>query len=283
MRPKVDQDHEVIEDYYDFSKIDIENIRDRIEIIDCENVGVSYGQFVTCLYQNMLKNEIYDYYMFLEDDYVASIHDFDTLMIDEFKYWNLINVGRFNNPSMFLCTGIAKHENYTVRRLWYNYKRIVCLDFSLGIMNYHAVNNLFDMYPYDAIMDSFRTFKGSKKYGSNLHINQIFFSYLINNSNIVVRDICAKYLSVFYETDIDGGILVNYPETYWKLQDIITRPMRTLKFDAPLFMPLQFFFPQPRDNVINLCREQIKNQALFKEMIKNISQSIDQALKSIVT
>ena len=46
MKPKINKNHETYHDYYNFDNINISNIKDKIKIIECENIGISYGQFL---------------------------------------------------------------------------------------------------------------------------------------------------------------------------------------------------------------------------------------------
>src|SRR5438445_10382939 len=64
MKPKINNDHLEIKDYYNFDKIDIANIKNKIKILECENIGLSYGQF----FNTVKNNNDFDYYIFVEDD-----------------------------------------------------------------------------------------------------------------------------------------------------------------------------------------------------------------------
>ena len=65
MKPKINNNHIAYKNYYNFDDIDLKNIRHKIDIIECYNIGISYGQFLTAIY----KEQNYDYYIFIEDDY----------------------------------------------------------------------------------------------------------------------------------------------------------------------------------------------------------------------
>ena len=43
------------------------NIKTKIKIFECENIGISYGQFFT----GINKNIDFDYHIFIEDDYIV--------------------------------------------------------------------------------------------------------------------------------------------------------------------------------------------------------------------
>ena len=73
MKPKIDKHHEEISGYYDFSNINLDNIKDKIVICECDNVGISYGQF----FKAIENDNSYDYYIFMEDDYTPFIDYFE--------------------------------------------------------------------------------------------------------------------------------------------------------------------------------------------------------------
>jgi hypothetical protein len=52
--------------YYDFKYLNLYNINHKIEIIECDNIGISYGQFLYAIFNNLS----FDYYILIEDDYV---------------------------------------------------------------------------------------------------------------------------------------------------------------------------------------------------------------------
>ena len=60
MKPKINENHEKYHDYYNFDNINISNIKDKIKIIECENIGISYGQF----FAGISRDTNFDYYIF---------------------------------------------------------------------------------------------------------------------------------------------------------------------------------------------------------------------------
>lgn len=100
MKPLVDKEHSIIEDYYNFDNIDIDNIRHKIKIYECLNIGISYGQFL-----NSIKNDMdFDFYIFTEDDYVPFIDYFEKILINEYLSINL---------DIFLCLQFIKGKKIT--------------------------------------------------------------------------------------------------------------------------------------------------------------------------
>ena len=73
MKPRINSNHAEIPNYYNFDNIDISNIKDKIKIYECQNIGISYGQFLTAIF----KDNDFDYYIFIEDDYFPCIDNFE--------------------------------------------------------------------------------------------------------------------------------------------------------------------------------------------------------------
>jgi hypothetical protein len=84
MKPKIDIQHFEYPDYYNFENIEISNIKNKIKIIECENIGISYGQFLTAI----TSEKEFDYHIFVEDDYIFFKDYFEEYMINELKNTN---------------------------------------------------------------------------------------------------------------------------------------------------------------------------------------------------
>jgi hypothetical protein len=115
MKPYCDPEKQCM-DYYNIEQ-EIEKSTVPIVCIDCENFGYSNGQWLKCyeIYRNM-----FDYYIFIEDDYIPFTNNFDTLLIDNYKT-------RFDNNIGKLCgfaEGYPKHKKHIFPL---HYDSIVCL------------------------------------------------------------------------------------------------------------------------------------------------------------
>lgn len=130
MKPKINKEHKIIEDYYDFSSLDISNIKDKIQIIECENRCISYGQFFTAIEND--KNNLYDYYIFTEDDYIPFLEDFDKILIDSYDV---------ENPN-FLCLSVNYLEKNKPYRWDYFGKNFIVPDFSIGILDKKSIEKI---------------------------------------------------------------------------------------------------------------------------------------------
>jgi hypothetical protein len=65
--------NDIINSYYDIE------LNDKIKIIDCENKYQSYGQWLKAV---ELFLDDFDYFIFIEDDYIPGTHDFDKKLIE---------------------------------------------------------------------------------------------------------------------------------------------------------------------------------------------------------
>lgn len=241
MRPKVNPEHTVIPDYYDFSKINISNIKDKIKIIDCENIGVSYGQFITCL--NMFRDQ-FDYHIFIEDDYAASCHNFDQILIS-----NYLAKVKQTSSNVFLCAGIVKNPDKTLQTLEWADESIVVADFSLGILSKLSAKMLFDKFTYKQMMDAHK-----RLVGKDISHSQILFSWQLKKSDVLIVDYCNKFMSIFYCSGGDVFKLLNYEKKIWRLDNPKLWSHNPILL-PPIFLPLQLFFPVVRESLISICQK----------------------------
>ena len=153
MKPKINKEHFEIPDYYNFDNIDISNIKNKIKIYECENIGISYGQFFNALFIDL----DFDYYIFIEDDYFPFIDNFDDCLINMIDNYNLptylcsfidLNkVVNLNTSKNFFDDDISKIKVQSyLNKYDFNNKSINIPDFSLGILNKSAAINLKNTY-----------------------------------------------------------------------------------------------------------------------------------------
>jgi hypothetical protein len=158
---QVNDEHETIKDYYNIDNLDLDKIKDKIKIYDCENIGISYGQFIKAIEID----NTFDYYIFVEDDYIPCKDYFENDLIDELNK---------NDTSSFLCLTIYKNKKWNVLDILninfssrvkelkekfnlYNTSINNCCvpDFSIGILSKHTVNKLLKTYLFGQI-ENFR-------------------------------------------------------------------------------------------------------------------------------
>lgn len=239
MRPKVNPEDTVIEGYYDFSQLCIDNIRDRIEICDCENVGISYGQY----FAGISRNRDCDVHFWLEDDYVVCCDYFEEILLDKSclygknthlcpfiyknKTWNIVPYARSveEDPSNIRLLQ-DKLVEYGIESLDCHIPDMM----QLGLLTRESVNLIWETFgSLDNLLDFFRIpFK-------RIWLHQILFGYVLSLSGVDLRDTADSHLNLFYETSINTVFLCNYPEhvNTWK-----DREYRHEKLALPLCMPL---------------------------------------------
>jgi RimJ/RimL family protein N-acetyltransferase len=133
-----------------------------------DNVGQSYGQFFHA-YESY-KNE-FDYYIFVEDDYMVDIDHFDKILVDEF-----VN----QEVDGFLCS----YSGST------SYDPIGGASISNGIMSTNSMSKIYDIFPNPT--QKINDLKG--------YMCQMNFSKLIWESNLHFKDISKKYRVPYYGT-----------------------------------------------------------------------------------
>ena len=93
-------DRKKIENYY----VNIEHLKEKIEIIECENYGYSEGQWLKA-YE---LDKTFDYYLFMEDDYCPNMDNFDSIFMDIYKKKFPDNIG-------VLCSVVEGTKNYNIK------------------------------------------------------------------------------------------------------------------------------------------------------------------------
>lgn len=227
MKPKINSHHIEMKNYYNFEDIHIENIKHKIKIYECENIGISYGQFITAI----SREPNFDYYIFIEDDYFIFKDNFENDFIknlknDEFlclsirdKIWDIFLEITDNNESYDIYNELKnKAKLYPQLN-----NTSFCPDFSIGILTRETVNNLLKTFiSFDNIIDLFNiNFRC-------IWIHQILFGYILTIANINISHLTDKHLILFYETTSNLIEIWNNPNL---------PPV-----DLPLFVPVDVFF-----------------------------------------
>lgn len=239
MKPKINLNHEEIDGYYDFNNLNLNNIYNKIQIIECENIGISYGQFFTGIFHNI----DYDYYILIEDDYVIFKKSFADEFIEEFSK---------NENDSLLCSFIYKKRNWDIisyahtigenhdnicllneKLMKYNMENIRCSipDFSLTLLSKNTVLNIIKRFiNLNNLLDIFNI-ELEKTW-----IHQILFGYIINASDIKIYDIANSHLNIFYHTSNTSISTCNFEDYVgnWK-ENIYQNEI----FKSPLFIPIQ--------------------------------------------
>jgi GNAT superfamily N-acetyltransferase len=239
MKPKIDTEHEEIIGYYDFSLINIDNIRDKIFICECENIGISYGQF----FAGISQDTNFDYYIFLEDDYTVFNDYFEEELIKELdniendsllcsfiyknRLWDIIDysikIGETIDNINMLRNKLEKYELHNIK--------CTIPDFSLCILSNKTLQKILSRFiNFDNIFDIFNI-KLTK-----IWLHQILFGYILYAANIKIYDISNTYLNIFYHTTLKKISTCNFENyvTNWRKKSYLNE-----KFKLPLFIPVQ--------------------------------------------
>jgi hypothetical protein len=238
MKPKVNIEHVEVSDYYCFDMIDISNISHKIKIIECDNIGISYGQY----FAGISNNIDFDYHILIEDDYVPFKDYFEQDLINEIE---------MKNKCSFICSFIYTNTTYEIikyskmlkekienthlvekKLLQYNSHGITCNipDFSLGIFSKNTVQKILETFDdFDKIKEFFNI------PFTRICIHQVLFGVFLKICNVPIYDFSSSYMNIFYETANNNIYLCNFDKyvKYWK-----SRSYGNEKFKLPLFVPL---------------------------------------------
>jgi hypothetical protein len=252
MKPKINPEHILISDYYNFEKLNLINIKDKIRIIECENIGISYGQFLACVYKDFQEQNLYDYYIFNEDDYIPALNFFERHFLQNYD----------NDVNNYLCLGI-NNKDINNKLIW-NYKgeKFMVPDFSIGIINNKSLMNILKTFSLKQIQEEFLNIKHLE-----IHHNQIVFGYILYISDIKIYDLTQKYLSLFFENMDKNLYYVNFIMSNRKYDRI----NQGEKFHLPLFLPIDIFYPNDYNIQLNFVEKYLENSNIFREIIKNFN------------
>lgn len=281
MKPKIDKNHEEISGYYDFTDINIDNIKNKIVIYECENIGISYGQFFKALEYN----SNYDYFIFIEDDYTPFIDYFEQEFIKEYKKndldsllcsfiyknkkWDILNyaheINEYDNNIEILKNKLEKNKLIDIR--------CIIPDFSLCIISRNTIKKLLNRFTdFNTILDLLNIkFK-------NIWLHQILFGYIFNASGINIYDIAKTHLNIFYHTSIQQISTCNFDNyiTNWK-----TKPYENEKFKLPIFIPVQIIGTSRYINDINEMKNYVIDENKFLQRINLLSNIGSIIMRSI--
>lgn len=265
MRPKINKEHNEIKDYYNFENLKIDKIKNKIKIIDCENIGISYGQF----FSGISKNREFDYYIFIEDDYIVFQDHFEKKLIDEYKlnndsqsllcsfiyknkFWDIFDYAKSINE-LEDNINILKHKlsNFTNNNI-----NLLCNipDFSLCILHKDAVDKIFTYY--ENIENILNLFDINF---TNIWLHQILFGYVLKIANINIFDMRDSYMNIFFHSGSNKISLCNSENIDDFLID--NNPKKRLK--NPLFIPLDILYPNNYNNILNIMIQHLINGSMF--------------------
>lgn len=155
------------ENYYDIENI-VKECTCPVEIVECENFGCSYGQWLLS-YQKW--GNKFNFYIFIEDDYSPASDNFDQKLLHSFLSKN--------------CGYLASYV-----------ERDVLAANSNGMVSAKALEQVYAKYD-DPRSELYKLFDGPRLQTLG-HVCQQSFSLLFNNSGCGLADFTDQYSSVFY-------------------------------------------------------------------------------------
>ena len=265
MKPKINKEHQEIKDYYNFSHLNISNIKEKIKIIECENIGISYGQLFNALHNN----QNFDYSIFIEDDYLFFNKNSIKNLLSEFKKfeqdsltcsfiyksqkWNLLQHAQKLKESQDILKKLKTKLNNLKINL--NNKYIIP-DFSLCVLSKNTINKIFNKFNYTEIYDLFSiSFK-------SIWLHQILYGLILFESDIKIYDIQKNFINIFYKTRYNEITLTNNNQNINmnQIQKLIKK-----KLNSPIFIPLDVFIFDKFKNDMNLISSISNNSKEFLE------------------
>ena len=274
MKPNINEGIEEIKDYYDFSKLDIPNIIEKIKIIECDNIGISYGQLFNALHNN----KGFDYHIFIEDDYLFFNKKSVKNLLDEFN--------NLNKKDALLCSFIYKNRNWnllkyaeqlkeseiTLKKIKNKFKNIninpdnqyIIPDFSLCIFSKDTINKIFVRFNFYQIYDLF-----SAPFNA-IWIHQVLYGLILYESNVEIYDFQDNFINIFYNTSYNS---INLSQNNQNIKTYEIQKKLLKKLNNPIFIPLDIFIFNKFINEMELISFISNNSNQFfedYEKIKNI-------------
>lgn len=196
--------------YYDFESL-LSKFNCPIEILEkYDNVGQSYGQF---FYAYEKYKDKFDYYIFVEDDYMVDIDYFDKILVNEYIEQQVDG---------FLCSYSGENPDYP---------RGGC-SVSNGIISSNYLSKVYDYFP-----EPIKKINGELSF--MCHIN---FAEMIRDCGFEFKDFAHKYRVPYF-----GNNIVQYGRT--DIEESIFIPHQIMNFrinfremsltDLPVFLDIR--------------------------------------------
>jgi hypothetical protein len=246
MKPKINYSNPVIPNYYNFEDLELDKIKDIIKVVECENKGISYGQFFTAIENDKRNNSLFDYYIFTEDDYMPFLKDFDKILIDNYNN---------TNPN-FLCLSmnhipVPGGTNHMIHT--FNGINIPVPDFAVGILDKNSIQKIYMKYNYETIMSMFER-------PEFFNASQIIFGYIFTTSGLETICLAEKYLALFNCNSNPAKFLLN---NFTVHDRYIQRTYKGEKYENPIFVPIDFFFLSNKKDYYDLVIKYILHKDDF--------------------
>jgi hypothetical protein len=226
---------ETIQEYYNTDNIILNNIKDKIVFCNCDNMGISYGQFI----HGIKKYPNFDYYIFTEDDYVPFTDYFESTLVNSYLSKNKMcylclyvreikmNINSFSGPDEYFS---LKNK---INSFGYIDKSYDIADFSIGILSAKCVDNLIRKFSnFENIIDILSLSCADM---NRMWAAQVVFSIILDMSNIDILGLHDMYIPLFYNTYTRDILICNNQSDIRQI---------------PLFIPMDIFYPNNFNSII---------------------------------
>jgi hypothetical protein len=261
MKPRINAEHEEMQGYYNLADLELGNIRNKIRIIECENIGISYGQY----FMGMYADPSYDYYILIEDDYVIFKDNFEKEFLDEFskheedsllcnfiyrdRYWNIMELSHQMDDDMN-SLNILKEK-----LVKYNMTQICNIpDVALCLLSRQTLNKIMSKLTLENILEIFNI-----KF-NRLHIYQVIFGYILNSSGVKIYDTREDHMNIYYVTSDKKIHICNFEYFVFNWKE---KQYQNEKFKTPLFLPIQMLHTNQYLDELNLMKIYLANENEF--------------------
>jgi hypothetical protein len=265
MKPKIDENHIPYENYYNFDNIDISNIKDKIQIVECENIGISYGQFLTGIFNDLS----FDFYIFTEDDYLLFNDDFDIYLKNKVALNSYLCVFYYKDKKWSLNDYLNNCKDEFINLNSYNTEIINKMndyffvpDHSCGIISNKTFKKIFDKF--SSLDNLIKLFNFNIR--DRIWVHQIIFGYLLYLCDITIEDLSSDNLPLFYTTG--GCVKICYKDNIISVENLNEI---SYYLDNPIFVPREFFYPYYQDYNITNLKKYIKKFEEFEKQYNKIN------------
>jgi len=162
MKSKIESGVDYYKNYYN-------NINtSKYTVIDCPNIGLSYGQYLHAYMYDQKYKRNFDYYCFIEDDYTAVADHFDQILINLYKNCFPSGIG-------FLCSWAGGSPYHAA--------------FEFGLISGKTMEQLFKKHPTPI-----------EKLKGLTHGNvQLRYSNLFLEAGIKIKDFSDEYPTPYFK------------------------------------------------------------------------------------
>ena len=145
-----------------------------IEMVDCPNFGLSYGQYFEAYQRDRKLGREFDYYCFIEEDYTAASSNFDMKLIE--MYSNAFDPEKNGNEIGYLCSWAPMYPKFHAAH-------------EFGLINKKTMDHLYAHWNQNPANQLKNLVHGEV---------QLRYSDLFVLAGIQIKDFSKEYYTPFY-------------------------------------------------------------------------------------